>query len=329
MEPPRRQVGDTKETRGVAHVNSANGPKAPAWADEAHGRPERWPSVGASDTAPVTVVIPCYRCSSTIERAIMSVAHQSLRPAEVIVVEDASGDSTLTVLAHLQKRLGPDWIRVVALNQNRGPGNARNVGWGMASNPFIAFLDADDSWTPDKVEIQYRWMADHPGAALSSHRRPRDGSTRTDEELASRTSLPWRELQAQSLVWRNVIVTSAVMLRRDIEIRFPPERRYSEDYWLWLQIAFAGGRVFVNDAPLARTHKADVGGEGLSGDLWRMQRGQLKNYQDLRAQGHVTYVEAIPLLAWSLVRYLRTLTMTRWRKRRIWTAAAGAGPRGQ
>lgn len=119
--------------------------------------------------ADVSVVIPCYRCSDVIERAVTSVWEQTLRPAEVILVDDCSGDGTVDTLYALQKKFPPNWIKVIELEQNSGPGEARNAGWAAASHSYVAFLDADDSWHPQKIEIQYSWMIEHPDVVLTGH----------------------------------------------------------------------------------------------------------------------------------------------------------------
>ena len=79
--------------------------------------------------APVSVVIPCWRCSDTVGRAVASVAAQTLRPKEVILVDDGSGDETYSVLCDLADAYEPHWIKVLALEQNGGAGWARNAGW--------------------------------------------------------------------------------------------------------------------------------------------------------------------------------------------------------
>src|SRR6185369_14935384 len=109
------------------------------------------------------------RCAGTIERAVRSVAGQSRRPAELILVDDASGDGTGALLEGLRSRYGPDWIRIITLERNQGPGTARNVGWDAATSTYIAFLDADDAWHPRKIEIQCAWMDSHPEFAVTGH----------------------------------------------------------------------------------------------------------------------------------------------------------------
>ena len=75
--------------------------------------------------APISVVIPCYRCGATIDRAVASVLAQSLPVAEIILVDDASGDDTLEILTGIRERCGSELIRIVEASTNCGPGEAR------------------------------------------------------------------------------------------------------------------------------------------------------------------------------------------------------------
>ena len=72
--------------------------------------------------APVSVVIPCYCCANTIQRAVESVANQTLPPQEIILVNDHSPDQTLASLRDLQNQYGADWVRIIDLEGNVGPG---------------------------------------------------------------------------------------------------------------------------------------------------------------------------------------------------------------
>lgn len=258
--------------------------------------------------APVAVVIPCYRCSDTIERAVVSVARQSQRPAELFLVDDASGDSTAGALTDLRERYGADWIHIVTLPMNGGAGNARNVGWEMSKSPFVAFLDADDSWALTKVEVQYGWMSSHPYATLTWHGRSQDGSLDGAQAPAEPV---WQEVSSGTLLWRNLAPTSAVMVRRDVPLRFPPDMRYSEDFWLWLQLVHGGGRAFALDTLLAASYKPSFGAHGLSAQLWRMERGELRTYRDLRVEGRISWAKQGVLTVWSIAKYGRRVLISR------------------
>lgn len=261
-------------------------------------------------SAPVSVIIPCYRCRGTIERALRSVLWQSVPPEEVLMIEDGSGDGgrTLSLLHHLKQRhQGKVEIKVLALRENRGAAAARNTGWEAARLPFVAFLDADDAWHPRKIEIQYRWMKHHPEAALSGHPRL---FVREDEGMCA---LPdqWsaRPVSAKRLLFRNWFFTSCVMLRRDTPFRFDPAKRYSEDYLLWLKILLSGYRGRRLELPLGFCFKPDFGSSGLSGDLWRMEKGELDTYGRLYREGLIPPL-LLPLLYFlSLAKYLRRVAI--------------------
>ncbi|HET6262971.1 MAG TPA: glycosyltransferase family 2 protein, partial [Chloroflexia bacterium] len=97
------------------------------------------------ENSPVSVVIPTYNRAHCIAHAIDSVLRQALPPHEVIVVDDGSTDDTATVLARYDRR-----VRVLR-QENGGVSVARNNGIAAASGQWIAFLDSDDEWAPQKL----------------------------------------------------------------------------------------------------------------------------------------------------------------------------------
>jgi glycosyltransferase involved in cell wall biosynthesis len=255
--------------------------------------------------APVSAVIPCYRCAGTIDRAVRSIANQTLRPVELILVDDQSGDAARGALEKVKASLGPDWIKLVARDRNGGPGAARNTGWEAATQPYLAFLDADDAWHPRKIELQYQFMRRNPEVALCGHRSRRTRSL--EPEQVESLSAAAEEISASALLRGNRFVTPSVMLRRDLPLRFAEDRRYMEDHLLWLQIAFAGYRVVRLDAELAFLYKAPFGEGGLSADLWRMEAAELDNYKRLFRAGSIGALATLALWTWSLAKFARRL----------------------
>ncbi len=97
----------------------------------------------------VSVIIPCYNSASFVGCAVRSALDQTMPVAEVIVIDDGSTDGLAEVLAHLiDRRLS------VLRTENRGLPCARNLGASVARGDFLAFLDADDEWYPQKLERQ-------------------------------------------------------------------------------------------------------------------------------------------------------------------------------
>ena len=260
---------------------------------------------------PVSVIIPCYCCAETVGRAIDSVMAQTVLPAEVWVVDDASPDAgkTLNVLRSLRDRYG-DTVRfeVLALPDNGGPSAARNAAWDRAVQPFLAFLDADDVWHPRKLEIQYGWMAAHPLAMLTGHAVNRHGDDAAVDlpaaaEVAEYTDA-WR-VSPRRLLRANYFPTRSVMLRRELPYRFEPAKRRSEDYLLWLQIAFGGHPAWRLELPLASSFSAPYGEAGLTKDLWNMEKGELDTFRRLYRQGRMSGAFLYGVSVFSLCKFAR------------------------
>jgi glycosyltransferase involved in cell wall biosynthesis len=104
----------------------------------------------------VSVIVPCYNCEKTIARALDSVLNQTLKSIEILVCDDASTDSTKNIV---QKYLEKDKrIKLLKLYENQGAGAARNLGLVSAIGDYIAFLDSDDEWLPNKLELQLKCL---------------------------------------------------------------------------------------------------------------------------------------------------------------------------
>lgn len=236
--------------------------------------------------APVSVVVPCYRCGDTIGDAVASIATQTRRPAEVLLVDDASGDDTLDALQRVADAYPAGWVKVIASSPNGGPSRARNLGWQQAVQPYIAFLDADDTWVPDKIAWQMAELERDPRIALIAHRMkvaPR-GAAPVPARRAVRASVIGR----RRLLLNNPFPTASVILRRDLPFRFNERFRRVEDFLLWAQIGFSGYRCVKLNQVLAYWHKPTFGAAGLSGDLDAMHRAGKEVRRELLAAGLVT-----------------------------------------
>ena len=103
----------------------------------------------------VAVIIPTYNGAAFLEEAIRSVKRQSFPVREILVVDDASTDNS----AEIAENLG---CRCIRMPKNHGVAAARNIGITLATSEFVAFLDQDDRWRPNKVFEQVDYMSDHP-----------------------------------------------------------------------------------------------------------------------------------------------------------------------
>jgi glycosyltransferase involved in cell wall biosynthesis len=255
---------------------------------------------------PVSVVIPCYRCALTIRRALDSVFAQTVKPAEIILVDDCSGDETLAVLRELRGH--SDQIKIVQMEKNLGAASARNAGWAIAAQPYIAFLDADDSWHPDKLRLQYKYMQNTPDVVLCGHQCVWLRNGETLPPLPA--DLHETKIRATSLLLKNAFSTPTVMLKRDTPFRFQEGKRCAEDLLLWQQIAFAGLPVVRIEHPLAYVHKPLYGAGGLSAQLWEMEKGELSNFAFLYRSGNIGSLLYVLTVFFSAAKFIRRLIVT-------------------
>jgi len=261
--------------------------------------------------APVSVIIPCYRCSRTLGRALASVFAQKLVPAEIVLVDDFSEDGTLELMVEFEQRY-PAQLKILPLMRNLGAGSARNAGWNVATQPYIAFLDADDSWHHSKLSEQYAYMENHPEVVLCGHKC---ALMSIDYPPAAFTAeIKADRISFYSLLFRSAFSTPTVMLRRDIPFRFQAEKRSAEDLFLWQQIAYAGLPVTRLDATLAYVHKPLYGAGGLSSQLWNMERGELANFWALYRAGNIGFLLCAVTILFSFLKFLRRAVVVQIRR---------------
>jgi len=182
----------------------------------------------------VSVIIPAYNAAKTILDTIISVQQQSLSDFELIIINDGSTDETLDLISSIE-----DCRIKIFSYENRGVSTARNRGISQATGDFITFLDADDLWTPDKLELQFKTLQKHPeaGVVYSWTLVVQENSQR----LCPGVSASFEGNVYQYLLVDNFIASgSNLMLRRQVvELigRFDPDLKYGEDWEYWLRVA--------------------------------------------------------------------------------------------
>ena len=247
---------------------------------------------------PVSVIIPCYNSSLSLERCLDSVAMQTVLPYEIVIVDDCSQDDSMSVITGLVSKYNNLNFHVSRNLTNLGAAGTRNVAIKLASSEFIAFLDADDCWHQCKLELQYIWMLENPSVSLLAHRSVVDGEedwgiSYSKGQFATSVYL----FSYRQLLFRTRFSTPSVMLRAPLRYMFDNNLRYAEDYDLWLSWASLSGSVAVSNLPLAKLYKGRFGVAGLSSSLWKMHLGVLAVYRKQYLNGRVSYIDYLALLA--------------------------------
>lgn len=256
-----------------------------------------------TSSATISVVIPCFNSANTIERALRSVEGQITKPHEVIVVDDASSDNTVSVIEQYARTSTLN-IRVIKQSANGGPSVARNAAWNVATGEFIAFLDADDQWHPQKLEAQLNAMLANPTIVMSFHDHL-FGSSEHFETLPLTPTTSQATLH--NYLIRNRSATPTVMLRTALSERFLNTKRYAEDYLLWMTIIASRGSALHIHATLAHCSNPGYGGSGQSGKLWKMERSELSGFVSLWRSGALSLPTLVAVSMWSITKYLLRL----------------------
>jgi glycosyltransferase involved in cell wall biosynthesis len=205
----------------------------------------------------VSVVIPAYNAAPYLAETLTSVRAQTAPHYEIIVVDDGSIDDTVSIA----ERFGARCLR----QSNLGASTARNAAIRAARGQYVAFLDADDLWAPDKLEKQAAYLAAHPDTVwIYSDALVFDSATRHMIcRIGERIQLYSGDI-LRPLLLRSFIPSATPVVQRDAlfeaglfdEAR---ERRIGEDWSLWLRIAERHPVAFL-DEPLAliRAHRGSA-----------------------------------------------------------------------
>lgn len=258
--------------------------------------------------AKVTVVIPTFRDTDALSRALRSVESQTLQPIQIIVVDDGGGDPRLESVCAASAIK----VEIIRLAENVGPGGARNAGIAASDQDHIAFLDADDEWHPEKLARQMS-LIEGGNIALCCHAKAFEAEAWPQlPELPRAAPIPrW-----QILVRNLAPISSVVVKRHMIKHRFPVTSA-GEDYSFVLENMLSGLRTLAMEDVLVRADKPAFGASGLSRKLFAMQVGEMRAHARLLRLRLISWPEYCVLMPWTLLKYIRRLAIVCRRGGRI------------
>ena len=181
----------------------------------------------------ISVIIPAYNAESTLEQCLESVVRQTVRPFEVILVDDGSTDNTRRVAAKFEANLT---LRIVS-QANSGLGKARNAGMAAATGDAYAFLDADDVWLPAKLEQGVKGLLRYPKTQWFY--TPILEWT-PDDENSMRKRACSQVSSLRSFLSYNPIVPSTIIMRSGFDYAWENDRNLQEDVGAHLRVLSRG-----------------------------------------------------------------------------------------
>lgn len=203
----------------------------------------------------VSVIIPAYNASKTIERTVRSVVRQSEPPAELIIVDDASQDFE-RLKETLHGIVLPENTELIIHRneENLNGAGSRNCGIQLATCDYIAFLDADDEWEPQKLKTTVKVLKDFGKPAIVYSKVK---IFQNETEVGERPSLGIKKdenISEYLFLSGGFMQTSAIVCDRSValEILFDPKFRRHTDYDFCLRAAHRGMKFIYVDEPLVR-----------------------------------------------------------------------------
>lgn len=230
----------------------------------------------------VSIVTPAHNASRFVATTIDSVLSQSVDNWELVIVDDASNDATYSIVERYSKT--DSRIKLHRIRENSGAAVARNVALSMAQGRYLAFLDADDAWMPDKLAKQLAFMRNgNIGFSFTAYKLMDESGALLGQsvDLTAPSSVDYKAMLAKEATMGCLTV---MVDREQIGKVSMPHLRRGQDYASWLKILKSG-------------HLAHLLREELA--LYRITRGSISRNKihKARAQWHIYRdLEQLPLI---------------------------------
>lgn len=189
----------------------------------------------------VSVVIPFFRGKEWLREALESVVNQTYKSIEIIIVNDGSHEDISSIVNKYE-----DKIKYYS-QKNKGAAAARNIAIDYCSGDYVAFLDSDDIWLPNKLEVQIKFMKENN--SLWSHSNYIKFDSRNNKEVYDISKFKGNVFPLT--IVSNHIATPTVMIKREIllknpRLRFEESMKYGEDTILWLLLSMEYELLAIN-----------------------------------------------------------------------------------
>lgn len=267
----------------------------------------------------ISVIIPVYNGAKTICCAIDSVLKQKINEKyscdlEVIVVNDGSTDNTLDVVIDYIKSNSLTNVFIFT-TENKGVSNARNYAINKAKYDWIAFLDSDDKWNDDKLNIQLEY--------INGINPPPDliGSARNSETLSlyGKKIDNLYHVRLRDLFIKMFPQTSTAIVRKEILYlcgAYDVEMTHCEDADLWIRICAYRNRFYYHPESTVITGggKENYGSSGLSANLPKMEAGMIRMLKKSYHRQDICITWYLSLFIFYKIKYIRRLSVVLFRR---------------
>lgn len=258
----------------------------------------------------ITVIIPMYNNEDTIIDALESIKRQSAikNVIQIIVIDDGSTDSSSNVVNSYADN--NDLPIVLVKQKNGGAASARNKGLSMAKGEWIAFLDADDEWRPNRLARQIEVINSNPEIDFLGA-----GCNDIPLIILGRRITDLYKANIYDITIKYFPCTPSIIMRRKIydEIGgFNENWRYSEDGEYYTRICMKYNYYYLPESLVDIGHgKRSFGEKGLSGNLKKMYEGNKNIISNLYSDGVISSLYYVFLRFFYYLKYIRRVIITK------------------
>ena len=241
----------------------------------------------------VSVIIPVFNAEKSIVSTLKSVLEQSHKCYEIVIINDGSTDRSAELAEDYLSNASVDYKIIHQFN--KGVSIARNNGIYASKGKYIAFLDSDDRWYPEKLEKQLNLVEQYDFVCC--------------DRFNGKTASGHKTIRFSNLFIKNPICTSTVLINKGVLMTtgvFNPNYRYCEDLDLWFRILLKTPCCMICEKLVAYgTNDSKYNLEGLSSKLITMEKGELRVLYGLYSNGDIVAFKWVIASIWSLLKFIR------------------------
>lgn len=253
----------------------------------------------------ISVIIPVYNAGESIEKCLDSIKNQTWKGEfEIIVINDGSTDRSGEILENYRQK-NPEMPIQLINQENGGVSKARNTGLKIAKGDYIALLDSDDEWLPEKTEKQMKYLVN------KNFRVDFITSLWNDEKVSFPYAIGGNGLVAinlNKLLFKVTGQTSTAIFKKKILENtgfFDERQRYSEDANYWMRISENNSMFLLPEKlVIAGNGKKSFGFSGLSANLKEMEKGIQKNISEMYRNKRINLLQYLFYFVFSKLKYI-------------------------